>query len=116
MACGPNLVPGRCEVPPSNGAPRNTTSYPSSASSSTRGTPRNVTSGPYIPRRMGSSSPAMAAPFGKPDLALAPYRGESQVRSVLSDPQPERGPARSPAPADNPDLAGASPASRAATS
>src|SRR6185437_1046537 len=64
-----NLVPGRCDVPPSNGAPRNTTSYPSSASSSTRGTPRNVTSGPYIPRTMTSSgptSPAMTAPFGKP--------------------------------------------------
>src|ERR1700688_2602476 len=65
MACGPNRVPGRCEVPPSNGAPRNTTSYPpsppdpgaaSSASSEVRSTPANVMSGPYIPRVISGSA------------------------------------------------------------
>src|ERR1035438_8932589 len=63
MACGPNRVPGRCEVPPSNGAPRNTTSYPppsgpgaASDSSEVRSTPANVMSGPYIPRVISGSA------------------------------------------------------------
>src|SRR5688572_17870770 len=51
MARGPNRVPGRCEVPPSNGAPTITTSAPRRASASARSarsTPRKVMSGPYI--------------------------------------------------------------------
>src|SRR3954470_4471654 len=49
MAIGPNRVPGRCDVPPSNGAPTTTTSAAASAvasSRSTRSTPRKVMSGP----------------------------------------------------------------------
>ena len=51
MADGPNRVPGRCEVPPSNGAPMITTSasaYVTGSSTVHGGTPRNVMSGPYI--------------------------------------------------------------------
>src|ERR1700704_4253644 len=51
MADGPNLAPGRCVVPPSNGAPTMTTSAPAYDSTSDRshgGTPRKVRSGPYI--------------------------------------------------------------------
>src|SRR5690348_15856872 len=77
MACGPNLVPGRCEVPPSNGAPRNTTSYPSSASSSTRGTPRNVTSGPNNPRTMSPSTSGMAQAPGRKTNRLSHHTGAS---------------------------------------
>src|SRR6266436_5757179 len=51
MACGPNLAPGRCEVPPSNGAPMMRMSVPAHDAGSARsagGTPRNVASGPYM--------------------------------------------------------------------
>src|SRR5580692_8496062 len=51
MACGPNRAPGRCEVPPSNGAPITRMSVPARVSGSDRSalaTPRNVASGPYI--------------------------------------------------------------------
>src|ERR1700761_3893270 len=48
MACGPNRVPGRCEVPPSNGAPTNTMSSSGSSGSEVRGTPAKVMSGPYM--------------------------------------------------------------------
>src|SRR6185369_8490023 len=51
MALGPNRVPGRCEVPPSNGAPMITTSasaYVSGSRQLQAGTPRKVKSGPYI--------------------------------------------------------------------
>src|ERR1700704_3149680 len=51
MACGPNRVPGRCEVPPSNGAPIIAMSKPppARASSVVLGTPAKVMSGPYMP-------------------------------------------------------------------
>src|SRR5580693_3736341 len=52
MACGPNLAPGRCDVPPSNGAPMIIMSVPAQdagSARSARSTPRNVASGPYIP-------------------------------------------------------------------
>ena len=56
MACGPNLAPGRCEVPPSNGAPMIMMSVPAQEGGSDRsalGTPRNVASGPYkLPMRV----------------------------------------------------------------
>src|SRR5215469_18756477 len=56
MAPGPNRVPGRLVVPPSNGAPTNTTSYPSlSVSSVARGTPAKVMSGPYMARVISGS-------------------------------------------------------------
>ncbi len=48
-AYGPNRVPGRWDVPPSNGAPSTTTSAPAMDAASVQvqdGTPRNVTSGP----------------------------------------------------------------------
>ncbi len=51
MADGPNRVPGRCDVPPSNGAPRMTTSASAHCAGESRsqgGTPRKVMSGPYI--------------------------------------------------------------------
>ena len=51
IACGPNRVPGRCEVPPSKGAPITTTSASAKVEGSSRvqrGTPRKVTSGPNI--------------------------------------------------------------------
>src|SRR5262249_42623156 len=50
MACGPNRAPGRCEVPPSNGAPMIMMSVPAHDGGSDRsaaGTPRKVASGPY---------------------------------------------------------------------
>ena len=49
IAWGPNLVPDRCEVPPSKGAPTMTTSAPAMVAASVTshgGTPRNVMSGP----------------------------------------------------------------------
>src|SRR5215467_6874881 len=56
MACGPNRAPGRCEVPPSNGAPMITMSALDQDDGSARsalGTPRNVASGPYmLPSRL----------------------------------------------------------------
>src|SRR5215212_1768508 len=51
MAEGPKRAPGRWLVPPSKGAPTTTTSAPSSdpgSARSARGTPRNVSSGPYM--------------------------------------------------------------------
>ena len=51
MYCGPNRVPERCDVPPSNGAPRMTTSASAKVAGSAqsqRSTPRNVMSGPNI--------------------------------------------------------------------
>src|SRR5690348_10307536 len=51
MAPGPKRAPGRCDVPPSNGAPTMTTSAPAKLSGSSTvhgGTPRNVMSGPYM--------------------------------------------------------------------
>lgn len=58
MACGPNRVPGRCEVPPSNGAPTMTTSWRASASapSAVRGTPAKVKSGPYMEGTISGSA------------------------------------------------------------
>src|ERR1700761_770553 len=57
MACGPNRVPGRCEVPPSNGAPTTTMSRLASARalSVVRGTPTKVMSGPYMPAVISGS-------------------------------------------------------------
>src|SRR5688572_21375109 len=51
MACGPNRAPGRCDVPPSKGAPTTTTSAPAmlpGSPRSHRSTPRKVMSGPNI--------------------------------------------------------------------
>src|SRR5919112_6233589 len=59
MAEGPKRVPGRWLVPPSKGAPRTTTSAPSSdagSARSARGTPRKLTSGPYMVKRPASRS------------------------------------------------------------
>ena len=39
MACGPNLAPGRCEVPPSNGAPMIMMSVPAQDAGSARSAP-----------------------------------------------------------------------------
>src|SRR5262249_23118690 len=80
MACGPNLAPGRCDVPPSNGAPMISTSAPAQepgSARSARGTPRNVTSGPYIPPSRGLLAPAPPpraplAPAPPPRAPLAP--------------------------------------------
>src|SRR5918999_4986981 len=61
MAEGPKRAPGRWLVPPSKGAPTMTTSAPSSdagSSTSARGTPRKVYSGPYMvkPPAFGSGA------------------------------------------------------------
>src|SRR4051794_29525605 len=51
MALGPNRAPERYDVPPSNGAPRTTTSaaaIDAASARSTGSTPRKVMSGPYI--------------------------------------------------------------------
>ena len=67
MADGPKRVPGRCDVPPSKGAPTTTTSAAASApasSTSTAGTPRKVMSGPnWAPYRvMGYFLPVRREP------------------------------------------------------
>src|SRR4029453_573622 len=61
MAEGPTRAPGRWLVPPSKGAPTTTTSAPANdagACRSARGTPRKVSSGPYManPPASGSGS------------------------------------------------------------
>src|SRR5437764_11460671 len=71
MACGPNRAPARYDAPASYGAPTITTSAARNASRSVRsqrGTPRNVTSGPYMP--------AIAAPL------LPVRRGHFRPRGV----------------------------------
>ena len=60
MYWGPNRVPARCEVPPSNGAPKITTSasaYVSASAQSHRCTPRNVMSGPNCGPYLATSPP-----------------------------------------------------------
>src|SRR5215216_6922158 len=57
MAEGPKRAPGRLLVPPSKGAPTTTTSAPASdagSSRSARGTPRKVSSGPYMANGLAS--------------------------------------------------------------
>src|SRR5512133_3156857 len=59
MADGPNRAPGRLLVPPSKGAPTTTASAPASedgSSRSARGTPRKVSSGPYMANGLASGS------------------------------------------------------------
>src|ERR1700683_5607974 len=64
------------------------TSYPASESSSARGTPRNVTSGPNIPRTTSSEpsgSPAMSFLLDhETGRCLAPYRYAAAAGSLLS--------------------------------
>ncbi len=51
MACGPKRAPGRCEVPPSKGAPKMTAPAALKLAGSSRsaaGTPAKVASGPYM--------------------------------------------------------------------
>src|SRR5580693_6076316 len=84
MAWGPNLAPGRCEVPPSNGAPMIMTSVPAQdagSSRSARGTPRNVASGPYIlpSRAIGPPPKQASAPATQTTIART-----SAGRSALS--------------------------------
>src|SRR5271166_2653874 len=60
MACGPKRAPGRCDVPPSNGAPMIMMSVPAQergSARSARSTPRNVASGPYMPPSLVIGSP-----------------------------------------------------------
>src|SRR5437016_4932822 len=87
MACGPNRAPARYDAPASYGAPTITTSAARNASRSVRsqrGTPRKVTSGPYIP--------TIAAP---PLPVLHPVRrGHFRPRGVTFWPV-ARGPDRS---------------------
>src|ERR1700727_3680911 len=67
MACGPNRAPGRCEVPPSNGAPMIMMSVPAQDGGSARSarfTPRKVASGPYIPPRR-----VIRSTYAGPDVA-----------------------------------------------
>src|SRR5579864_234926 len=70
MAWGPNRHPGRCEVPPSNGAPRMTAAAPAyveGSPMSAAGTPANVASGPYmLPVRMARLSPETRSCGGDP--------------------------------------------------
>src|SRR5579872_6586707 len=84
MACGPNRAPGRCEVPPSNGAPMIMMSVPAQEGGSprsARGTPRNVASGPYIPPSRAMTSPQLigASPAA---LVCPPWPGPAQGPSV----------------------------------
>src|SRR5450432_2200832 len=99
MACGPNLVPGRCEVPPSNGAPMITTSAPAHDAASSRsaaGTPRKVTSGPYIPpirlmiTLLGTerSARARAWPDVTPRQRPVPRPGRDTGRAPCTEPRP----------------------------
>src|SRR3984957_14797056 len=69
MAWGPNLAPGRCEVPPSNGAPMIMMSVPAQdagSSRAARGTPRNGASGPYILPSRAIGPPPSPTPPSKP--------------------------------------------------
>src|SRR5215470_10875264 len=69
MACGPNLAPERCDVPPSNGAPMIIMSVPAQDCGSDRsalGTPRNVASGPYkLPIRVINTPPGVPTLYGR---------------------------------------------------
>src|SRR4029450_12398741 len=59
MAEGPNRAPGRWLGPPARGGPPPTASAPASedgSSRSARGTPRKVSSGPYMANRPVSGS------------------------------------------------------------
>src|SRR5215469_13214492 len=78
MACGPNLAPGRCDVPPSNGAPMIMMSVPAHearSARSARATPRKVASGPYIPPSLVISLP--------PACSFVPARLGSNVLAML---------------------------------
>src|SRR6516165_12076142 len=90
MACGPNRVPGRCEVPPSNGAPTNTMSNPepgaATSSREVRGTPAKVMSGPYMPRVISGSGMV-----SRLDQRLR-FGGSAQVRDLHHLSQPGRQP------------------------
>src|ERR1700722_3773785 len=95
MAWGPNLAPGRCEVPPSNGAPMMRMSVPAHEAGSARsagGTPRNVASGPYmLPSRAMTTSPSVRAgccPAGDP---AEPAHGERHHHAEQYDAHPRRG-------------------------
>ncbi len=98
IACGPNLAPGRCEVPPSNGAPMIMMSVPAQDGGSDRsaaGTPRNVASGPYrFPIRViaGLRSPTLASPQAPP----APGRASRRADSLLMQTRRAQRPGRAP--------------------
>src|SRR5580700_9759435 len=91
MACGPNLAPGRCEVPPSNGAPMMRMSVPAHEAGSARsagGTPRNVASGPYmLPSRAMTTSPFVRAECCSADPAV-PAPGERHHHAEQYDANP----------------------------
>src|SRR5215213_3425631 len=102
MACGPNRVPGRWDVPPSNGAPSTTTSAPAKdagSSRSHRSTPRKVMSGPYwapyliatslrgLPLSDGGTgpeAPAPGRPSGSTTAGTSPGRGAAR-RVAMSE-------------------------------
>src|SRR5580704_9304203 len=91
MACGPNLAPGRCEVPPSNGAPMMRMSVPAHEDGSARsagGTPRNVASGPYmLPSRAMTISPSVRAECCSADPGV-PAHGERHHHAEQYDATP----------------------------
>ena len=100
MAIGPKRVPGRCEVPPSNGAPTMTTSAAARAagsSSDTRSTPRNVTSGPYCGAVAAHSVPEPDSGVGtvlavEPDPAHRQQDGDQAADDDAGIGQVEDGP------------------------
>src|SRR5258707_773503 len=92
MACGPNLAPGRCEVPPSNGAPMMRMSVPAHEAGSARsagGTPRNVASGPYmLPSRAMTTSPSVRAGCCSAAGPGVPAQGERPHHAEQYDANP----------------------------
>src|SRR5580692_4443791 len=88
MAWGPKRAPGRCDVPPSNGAPMIMMSVPAhelGSARSSRSTPKNVASGPYMPPSRVMSPTYRARPGPKPSQ---PH--EKRLARLRACPDPRR--------------------------